>query len=309
MSDEIKALTTVEIVNAFNFRKERILMKYTISCHNGTAYHRAHNARELNVVVKESHIDITRQHDNILDLNIVDVYEELFGKAIAEHDEKQKEKGHAERCIVSAKNYYDKIKNDKKKHVAYEMIVQIGNKDNCPCDDIAEKIYRDFCRTWNLRNYRLKPIGFYLHNDEDGGMHMHVDYVPFATECERGMSTQNSLRQALAQMGYESEGKSNTAQMQWEEAQREYLAEICSHYGIEVDRIKKNKKVHVATEEYKLIQRIADLKSEKELLKNEINNLIDYHDEIAEATTSLEVEKAREKYKNKANTRQNEEIR
>ena len=96
-------------------------MKYTISTHNGSAVSRQHNLRNPKVVSKEEHIRVNGHHETWVDEDPRKVYDELFGKAQKEYNERQIAAGRPNRCIDS---YYNQIDKSAQKHTTYEMIIQ-----------------------------------------------------------------------------------------------------------------------------------------------------------------------------------------
>ena len=93
-----------------------------------------------------------------------------------------------------------------------------------------------FADEWNERNPNLYLIGAYLHADEPNGtVHLHCDYIPVA-ECSRGMTLQNSYDRALQQQGFKSENVHQTAQIAWQDSEREALCAICRELNIDVQR-------------------------------------------------------------------------
>ena len=227
-------------------------MAKTISTHNGSVANREHNIRAKYVARKEPHIDLSlsKYNEIILDIKPQDAYENIFGSAVAEYNEKQKTKGHSERCID---NYYQKIKKDKKKHPVYEMIVQIGDRTDTGINAPAEKeCIKEFIDDWKQRNPNLVLIGAYIHADEtQGTLHAHLDYIPVAYNCNRGLKTQNALVKALEQQGFVGSSANSTAQMAWQKRENATLEQICIAHGIEIKHPNENKK-HLPTEEYKL---------------------------------------------------------
>lgn len=208
-------------------------MPKTISFHNGSAWSRGHNIRDERYTNKQEHIDPTLTVNNVTlrDVPVRQAYDEIFGSAVAEYNEKQKR---ADRRIDS---YYDKIKADKKKKPVYEVIVQIGGKSDTGNSAVAERqALERFAQEWEQRNPNLRLIGAYIHADEpDGTVHAHLDYIPVA-KCSRGMSIQNSLDRALQQQGFQSENIHKTAQIAWQDREREALCAICRELNIDVQR-------------------------------------------------------------------------
>ena len=208
-------------------------MPKTISFHNGTAWSRGHNVRDERYTSKQEHIDPTLTSNNVTlrDVPVRQAYDEIFGSAVAEYNEKQKR---ADRRIT---DYYDKIKQDKRKHPVYECIVQIGDRsDTGHTAELEKQALQRFAEEWDKRNPNLRLIGAYIHCDEpDGTVHMHLDYIPVA-ECTRGMRLQNSLDRALQQQGFHSENIHQTAQIAWQDSEREALCVICRDLGIDAQR-------------------------------------------------------------------------
>lgn len=192
-------------------------MPKTISFHNGSSWSRGHNVRDKRFVKEQAHIDTSLSKNNVIlmDELVRKAYDRIFGEAVAEYNAKQK------RSDRRIDNYYNKIKNDKKKHIVYECIVQIGDKNDTGNNAPLEKeALKRFVEDWERRNPNLKLIGAYIHADEpDGTVHLHIDYIPVA-ECSRGMKLQNSLDKALQQQGFKTENIHKTAQIAWQDRER-----------------------------------------------------------------------------------------
>lgn len=244
-------------------------MPKTISFHNGTVWSRGHNIRDERYVGKQEHIDktLTEQNVTIRDVPVRQAYTEIFGKAVEEYNAKQKR---SDRRIM---DYYDKIKHDKRKHPVYECIVQIGDRfDTGHIAKLEKQALQRFAEEWDKRNPNLRLIGAYIHCDEsDGTVHMHVDYIPVA-ECTRGMKLQNSLDRALQQQGFLSTNIHQTAQIAWQDSEREALCIICRDLGIDVQRnqgIGQGRK-SLTPQEYKRAK-----EKQKTQIENELKPLMD----------------------------------
>lgn len=205
-------------------------MPKTISFHNGTTWSRGHNIRDERYTSKQEHIDssLSEQNVTLCDIPVHQAYEEVFGNAVKEYNAKQKR---SDRQIT---DYYEKIKQDKRKHPVYECIVQIGDKsDTGNSAELEKQALIRFAEEWRERNPHLYLIGAYIHCDEpDGTVHMHIDYIPVA-DCDRGMKLQNSLDRALRQQGFTTENIHKTAQIAWQEREREALTSICRELNID----------------------------------------------------------------------------
>lgn len=225
--------------------------KVTISTHNGSAVAREHNIRNEKVCSKEEHIDLSKVHEIWYDKPIREFYKETFGEALKEYNDKQNRE---DRKI---KDYYTHVKNDKKKHTCYEMIIGVYNQDEIEAcsEEMGKEIMREFVDNWEVRNPNLHLIGAYYHADEEGQPHVHIDYVPVAAGYTKGMSKQNGLVKALEQMGFEKKSK-DTAQIQWQRRENEYLENLCKARGLEVYHPKEENRSHLETETFKAIKAI-----------------------------------------------------
>ena len=266
-------------------------MAYTISTHNGSSVARQHNLRNKKVVSKEEHIDAEGVHKTWLDIKPQDAYKRLFDEARLKYNAEQKEKGHPERQI---NDYYKKICEDKKKHPVYEMIIQIGSYNEHPDPQTCRQILNEFVKSWKDRNHNLALIGAYYHEDE-GTPHVHLDYIPVAFNLDRGMERQTALVKALNQMGYETTGIHDTAQIQWEKDQNKELERLCIARGLEIEHPEIERQEHMKIAEYRQQKRIeelerknAELQAQNEKLVDKVNDLIDYHNELNDTLDRLE---------------------
>ena len=224
-------------------------MKVTISTHNGPAVAREHNIRNPKVVSTEKNIDLSRPHETWIDEPIREAYKRLFGKSVEDYNVKQK------RSDRKIKSYYKNVCDNKSKHPVYEMIVGIYIKDDDgSIDNISEmkkEILRKFVDNWKERNPNLEIIGAYLHDDEEGGMHVHIDYIPVAYGYKRGLEVQTALNKALEQQGFVYENAKATPQIKWQHRENAYLTQLCENSGLTVEHPKDGKK-HLTTDIYKL---------------------------------------------------------
>ena len=235
-------------------------MERTISFMNGEGSI-GHNTRSF--IAKN--VDASRTKDNIVLINedIKQVYHKLFDKALDEYNAKQKRK---DRQI---KNYYEKIKRSKQEKLFYEVIVQIGNKDDAGVGsysaEIATQILKDYVELFQFRNPQLYVFGAYIHMDEETP-HLHLGFVPWVSGSERGLETRTSLKGALAGRGFASEGKGNTEWQQWSKAENEDIASIMERYGIGWHKKGTHNK-HLSVLDYKKQERakeVAALEAELE---------------------------------------------
>ncbi|MDE6848845.1 MAG: plasmid recombination protein [Ruminococcus sp.] len=268
-------------------------MPKTISFHNGSMWSRGHNIRDERYVSKQEHINSSLTANNIIvyDMPVRQAYEEIFGQAVQEYNDRQTRKDRKIDC------YYDKIKNDKRKHTVYECIVQIGDRNDTGNNaELEKQALIQYAQTWAERNPNLHLIGAYIHCDEpDGTVHLHCDYIPVA-ECSRGMSIQNSLDKALRQQGLQSININQTAQMDWQTQERTALMSICQELNIDVQLNQERTKGrrHLTTAEYKAEKNKLEQVIEQELqpLRDELQEYTDIKrdfENIAIQTTKIPI--------------------
>ena len=213
----------------------------------------AHNRRTY----LAANIDPARTHLNIeyCYTPIEEVYHQLFDEAVAEFNAKQTRK---DRCVD---NYYEKICNGKQEKPFYEVIFQVGNKDDMGTAgenaELAKTILDKFYLSFLERNPQLHVYSAHLHMDE-ATPHLHIDFVPFTTGSKRGLSTRVSLKQALADQGITGEGRSLTERDLWVQREKEALAEIMLEYGIEWEQ-KGEHREHLSVLEFKREKRKEEL--------------------------------------------------
>ena len=227
-------------------------MKRTISAMSGDGVV-AHNRRTY----MAENVDQTRTHLNIeyCYTPIEQAYHELFDEAQAEYNAKQKRK---DRRI---ENYYEKICNGDQEKPFYEVIFQVGNKDDMGAASengaLAKEILDKFYHSFLERNPQLHVYSAHLHMDE-ATPHLHIDFIPFTTGSKRGLSTRVSLKQALADQGIIGEGRSLTERDLWVQKEKESLAEIMLEHGIEWEQ-KGEHKEHLSVLEFKREKRKEEL--------------------------------------------------
>lgn len=150
-------------------------MKRTISVEVGKGSVN-HNSRKF----KAENVDGARSHLNIDYCNerIQDVYQMLFGAAQERFNARQKR---ADRRIP---NYYEKICTGHQEKPFYEIIIQIGNKDDMSAlgenAELAKTVLNEYYQGFQARNPNLYVFSAHLHMDE-ATPHLHIDFVPFIT--------------------------------------------------------------------------------------------------------------------------------
>lgn len=229
----------------------------TISTHNGSTLSQGHNRRDIKYTSKDGHIRENGHIEIWKDKPLREAYERIFSDAQKEYNERQK------RSDRKINDYYQKVKNDAKRHVCYEMIIGVYKAPQVSEKDKRE-IMKKFVDSWQARNPNLELVGAYYHADEVGEPHVHIDYIPVA-DCTRGMSKQNALNSAFEQMGYHGTSIKNTPQMAWQRAQNQELERLCKERGITIEHDTEKKK-HLSVREYQEMKEHSD-KQKKRLDK------------------------------------------
>ena len=232
---------------------------YTIATHVGTKIARQHNIRDRRITDKEAHIDPLGKHEVWFNCNLTEkeAYHKLFDSAVAEYNSRQK------RNDRKISDYYEKIKNDKQKHTAYEMIVSVGNMEERIPEELSYEILTEFVEGWKEKNPNMYMFGCYYHADEQGVPHVHIDYIPVGTNNTRGMKKQVSSSKALEEMGFVTDTFKGTAQVKWIHSENERLETICNNHGVEVYHPQTGKE-HLEKQADNLRAEISDIEEEKQ---------------------------------------------
>ena len=229
-------------------------MERTISFMNGEGS-LGHNTRAFIA----SNVDADRTKDNItlVNENLKQVYHKLYDDSLKKYNAKQKRKGR------QIKDYYEKISRSKQEKLFYEVIVQIGNRDDTgvgsEAADIAVKVLTDYVELFISRNPQLYVFGVYIHMDEETP-HVHIDFVPYITGSKRSMDTRVSLKQALAQLGFKGGTRSATEWNQWAQSEKQVLAEIMQEHGIEWEQLGTHEE-HLSVLDYKKQERAKEVRA------------------------------------------------
>jgi len=241
-----------------------------------------HNNRTFQAV----NVDRERTAQNVIFCNedIQKVYHELFDEALAEYNAKKT------KTRDKIPDYYEHIRNGKQEKLYQEAIFQIGNMESCGCGtesgERAAVVLKKFAETFSERNPHLRVFNMVLHMDE-ATPHLHIDYVPVATEQTRGLSTRVSLKQALKQQGFVGKGKNRTEWDLWMENEKEVLKAMAAEQDFVVISLGETRP-HMALPEYKAAMReveavnaelvqtkaeVAAEQSKKETLQGEVKDL------------------------------------
>ena len=231
------------IIRSCRTLKGGINMKFSMSITKGLG-NQKHNNRTQKETTKNVNHDLTFLNVTLLDENIRNVYHELFDPSLEKYNAKQK------RSDRKIKDYYSKIANSKQEKLFHELVVSIGNIDNAIRGDIANEIYTEFLKRFSDNNPQMRVFGAYIHHDEIGTVHMHLDYVPFSVDNKRGLETRVSNDKAIEQMGYRN-------WTDWKDRQFETLEKICHEHNIERVNMNNHSR-HISVESYKKEQRMIE---------------------------------------------------
>lgn len=244
----------------------------TISFPKGKG-HLTHNNREFicNNVVPER----TAWNRIYIQEPLRDAYEKCFGQALRDYNAAQKRKDRRK------DDYLKEIENSgNKEKTFYENIVQIGKKTDTPVVDekgvlteeakAAIEVLERYAKTFQERNPNLYLFNCVMHLDE-ATPHLHIDYIPVAHGYKNGIKTRNSLTKALQQMGFaKAVSRKQNETVAWQEREREYLTELCSEQGIEIE-VLGIQRDNLSLPEYKAAMReVEELEQQAEALDKQI---------------------------------------
>ena len=158
-------------------------MGVTISGMTGAGSIR-HNNRSFSA----ANVDRSRTEQNIVFCNedLKQVYHMVFDEALVAYNAKKT------KTRDKIPDYYEHIRQSKQEKLFHEAIFQIGNMSDCGCGtpdgERAAAALKDFAESFAERNPHLRVFNMVLHMDE-ATPHLHVDFIPVATEQSRGLST------------------------------------------------------------------------------------------------------------------------
>ncbi len=240
-------------------------------------------------------VDRERTKNNVEYKNIPleEAYHILFDEALERYNNKQKR---ADRKI---NNYLEHIQKGKQEKPFYEIIVQVGNRDDMgvgsPNERLAKRILEDYLRRFEERNPNLFVFNAVLHMDE-ATPHLHIDFIPYTTRSTRGLDTRVSMKKALEEQGFVGSGRSDTETMAWLQSEKEALSYAMQWQGVEWEN-QGNDREHLSVLEFKKEQRskeLAELEGKVEDLKETADNL----EKMIETVTVLSTDEAfEEEYK------------
>ena len=187
-----------------------------------------HNTRAFTA----KNVDKERSRDNVefCHSDIKEVYHNLFDEALERYNAKQK------RSDRKIDDYYEKIRRGKQEKLFYEVIFQIGNKDDMNVQSnegqLAKDILCEFMEQFQKRNPNLFVFSSHLHMDEQTP-HIHIDFVPFIRNSKRGLDTRVSLKGALSEQGFKGGARGMTEWNEWIEAEKQELSKVMGRHGVQ----------------------------------------------------------------------------
>lgn len=270
----------------------------TVSIAKGRGYLN-HNDRSIDRVSEKSwDPELSRKNVICRNIPIQDAYEQLFGKALSEYNQRQIDVNHPERQI---KNYYDHISRSKQEKPFYEFVVAFGNMNDKDTEiyPVLQRCLDEYITNFDERNPNFKVFQKIVHLDEKGIDHAHLDFIPVSTHNKRGLTVKNSFRGALKEMGYT--GK--TAFLDWRQSEEKYMAEILERHGLEFER-GDGRQEHLNVRQYQeykhyeeqTIQELKNLENLKQISTNvhqNIDQLNASKQTLLNEINSLEVQKNR----------------
>lgn len=213
----------------------------------------SHNSRTFIA----NNVDKSRTNSNIEFVNedIKAAYHKLFDEALKRYNLKQKR---SDRIID---NYYEKIRTGKQEKLFHEVIVQIGSKDTMNSRStngkLAKQILTEYMQAFISRNTNLHVFSAHLHMDEETP-HLHIDFIPFTTNSNRGLDTRVSLKKAMESQGFKGKGRQETELHLWIESEKEHLSDHMLRHQIEWKKLNTHNE-HLSVYEYKKQERIKEV--------------------------------------------------
>ena len=234
--------------------------------------------------------DRTKNNVEYKNIPLEDAYHILFDEALERYNNKQKR---ADRKI---NNYLEHIQKSKQEKPFYEIIVQVGNREDMgigsPNEAVAKRILEDYVRRFEERNPNLFVFNEVLHMDE-ATPHLHIDFIPYTTRSTRGLDTRVSMKKALEEQGFVGSGRSDTETMAWLQSEKEALSYAMQWQGVEWEN-QGNDRQHLSVLEFKKEQRgkeLAELEGKVEELKETADNLEKTIETVNVLSTDEEFEK------------------
>lgn len=161
---------------------------------------------------------------------------------------------------------------------------------------LARQVLDEYYRGFQERNPQLKVFSSHIHLDK-ATPHLHIDFVPFTTGSKRVLDTRVPLKQAFATQGFKDGTRGDTEWNRWVQAEKEQLAVVMEHYGIEWEHKGKHKK-YLSVLNYKKQERekeimvlddtIASKDTKRKVLADQISNFDESVERFENLSESLD---------------------
>ena len=212
------------------------------------------------------------------------LYHDLFDEALEEFNAKQTRR---DRKIA---NYQEHIRHSRQEKEFYEVLFQVGNRDDTGVDSEmckeAAAVLEEYARSFEERNPHLKLFNAVIHMDESTP-HLHLDFVPVTDEKRKnGLRVRNSLTGALRQQGCESKGISRTITIDWLEQEKAHIGQLMLERGIEWVKLEEAKE-GLPLKEFKLKKRQEELDAADKLIDMKLSELSAVEDKVKTAESTL----------------------
>ena len=246
-----------------------------------------HNARAFSA----KNVDKERSRDNVefCHSDIKEVYHNLFDEALERYNAKQK------RSDRKISDYYEKIRRGKQEKLFYEVIFQIGNKDDMNVHSnegqLAKEILSKFMEQFQKRNPNLFVFSSHLHMDEQTP-HIHIDFVPFIRNSKRGLDTRVSLKGALSEQGFKGGTRGMTEWNEWIEAEKQELSKVMGRHGVQWKQLGTHNK-HLSVLDFEKQERqkeVAELEQTISGSKEELSDILHRQIEAGRETEQIRKE-------------------
>ena len=245
-----------------------------------------HNTRAFTA----KNVDKERSRDNVefCHSDIKEVYHNLFDEALERYNAKQK------RSDRKIDDYYEKIRRGKQEKLFYEVIFQIGNKDDMNVQSnegqLAKDILCEFMEQFQKRNPNLYVFSSHLHMDEQTP-HIHIDFVPFIRNSKRGLDTRVSLKGALSEQGFKGGTRGMTEWNEWIEAEKRELSKVMGRHGVQWKQLGTHNK-HLSVLDFEKQERqkeVAELEQTISGSKEKLSSIL--HQQIAAGQETEQIRK------------------
>ncbi len=246
-----------------------------------------HNTRAFSA----KNVDKERSRDNVefCHSDIKEVYHTLFDEALERYNAKQK------RSDRKIDDYYEKIRRGKQEKLFYEVIFQIGNKDDMNVHSnegqLAKEILSKFMEQFQKRNPNLFVFSSHLHMDEQTP-HIHIDFVPFIRNSKRGLDTRVSLKGALSEQGFKGGARGMTEWNEWIEAEKQELSKVMGRHGVQWKQLGTHNK-HLSVLDFEKQERqkeVAELEQTISGSKEELSDILHRQIEAGRETEQIRKE-------------------